>query len=113
MFRTITKSNLGHFKGRRQFFNWKLLRQKQILNLVVVGNVSAPRTVPENITKPPYILSGKYPNNIFIQKKLQAEIVKLQTVCQLARNTLNKAASVIQVGRLLRSVVPSHFPRGL
>lgn len=72
-----------------------------VYDIVDLGNVSEPRTVPEYVTLPPYAITGvvnepDQNSSPEIQNKGQIEMV--QESCKFAKFVLNSTKSMLQVG---------------
>lgn len=68
-------------------------------SIVKPGKVSAARTVPAHISRPPYAETGKVPPaSDGIEIKTAAQIDGMRNACKLARHVLEKVGRVIRVG---------------
>lgn len=72
-----------------------------VYDVVDLGNVSEPRTVPEYVTLPPYAITGvvdEPDQNASPEIQNKGQIEMLQESCKFAKFVLNSTKSMLQVG---------------
>ena len=84
----------------RHIFDWHNhngVVRKRTYELVFPQNVSPKRSVPHNITRPPYVRNGDIPTLDSIIIKSNEDTTKMTEACRLARKVLNMASKSIEV----------------